>query len=499
MQAITPEALQPAPAPRTPTLRQPVAPAPAPPPEADPAAITLRLPEGDRGDPGSTLAVGVEPGGRARAIALVRNQSGIVDNFELSVLGLPDDWWSIFPGTVYLVPFGTSGTYEQEVEIHLHPPRTAEAEARIWDLQVAGHSRAHGRQAAAAPLKLGIQPFEEFTTKLSPERVSGRRKARYEVAIRNTANAPVTVALDAADQDDELAYKFTPATLEIAPGQSSRSKLLVRPPRQRWIGRPLEKRIQVFTNAGRAEFAADIEPPVDEDRAGLPQALPRDRAARAGRHQRRARAGPARLQAGDPEQERRPHEAQGARRGRRAAGPADAQPGRLPPQGLAALVDRAADPAGDPAGAAAVPVPSAQRRRPRRRRREVGVQGRAEADGGATQARARAQAEGHERGTARHGDRPDARRRREGQEGLRGRDPRRRRERRGPGPEDHRPEARGRRQASCGPADSRSARSRPSRPTPRARSRARSPPRTRPCGRARRSACSSRSPRRPPR
>ena len=99
-------------------------------------------------------------------LALVRNQSGIVDNYELSVRGLPDDWWSIFPNTVYLVPFGTSGTYEQEVEIHLHPPRAAEAEARIWELQVAGESKAYNRQAAAAPLHLGIQPFEEFKTKL---------------------------------------------------------------------------------------------------------------------------------------------------------------------------------------------------------------------------------------------------------------------------------------------------------------------------------------------
>src|SRR6478735_5210816 len=120
-----PPAAPPAPAaqPKPPTLRQPAAPAPAvpaQPAEPDPAAITLRLPEGDRGDPGTTLAVGVEPGGRARVIALVRNQSGIVDNYELSALGLPAEWWSIFPNTVYLVPFGTSGTYEQEVEIHLH-------------------------------------------------------------------------------------------------------------------------------------------------------------------------------------------------------------------------------------------------------------------------------------------------------------------------------------------------------------------------------------------
>ena len=151
VQAVTPEMLQapatPAPppppaaspAPRTPTLRQPVAPVPAAPgAEPDPAAISLRLPDGDRGDSAQTLAVGVEPGGRARVAGLVRNQSGIVDNYELSVLGLPAEWWSISPDTVYLAPFGTSGTYEQEVEIHLHPPRAAEAEARIWELAGGG-------------------------------------------------------------------------------------------------------------------------------------------------------------------------------------------------------------------------------------------------------------------------------------------------------------------------------------------------------------------------
>ena len=257
----------PAPA-KPPTLQQPAAPVPAPPPqpaEPDPAAISLRLPEGDQGNPGETVAVGVEPGGRARVLGLVRNQSGIVDNYELSVLGLPKDWWSIFPNTVYLVPFGTSGTYEQEVEIHFHPPRAAEAEARIWDLQVVGQSKAYERQAAAAPLKLGIQPFEEFKTKLSPERASGRKKASYDISVKNTANAPVKVALDAADQDNELSYKFTPAKIEIPPGQSVGSKMLVKPPRQRWIGRPEEKRIQVFTKTGeeadKAMTADDIDMP----------------------------------------------------------------------------------------------------------------------------------------------------------------------------------------------------------------------------------------------
>ena len=51
------------------------------------------------------------------------------------------------PATVYLVPFGSGGTYEQEVEIHLHPPRSPEAEARMWDLQVVADSQGAPRSS----------------------------------------------------------------------------------------------------------------------------------------------------------------------------------------------------------------------------------------------------------------------------------------------------------------------------------------------------------------
>ena len=146
-----------------------------------------------------------------------------------------------------------------------------------------GESKAYNRQAAAAPLHLGIQPFEEFKTKLSPERASGRKKAQFDVAVKNTANAPVTVALDAADADNELEYKFTPPTMEIPPGESISSKMLVKPPRQNWIGRPEEKRIQVFTKTGdeaaQAKTAADMELPEGAE-------APRARKARRARSRR---------------------------------------------------------------------------------------------------------------------------------------------------------------------------------------------------------------------
>ena len=78
---------------------------------AEGATIVLRAdPQGDYAK-GSVLEQTVEPGERGRVFALIRNQSGIVDNYDLRIEGLPDDWWSIFPGTFYLVPFGAGGTY----------------------------------------------------------------------------------------------------------------------------------------------------------------------------------------------------------------------------------------------------------------------------------------------------------------------------------------------------------------------------------------------------
>ena len=152
-------------------------PAAAPPQQHEPATIVLRLPDGEYAK-GETLHQAVEPGQRDRVLALIRNQSGIVDNYDLRVEGLPQDWWSIYPGTVYLVPFGSGGTYEQEVEIHLHPPRGPEAEARVWDLQIVADSKAHLTVAATAPLALHIAPYIETVDLAAPATQEGPQEGR---------------------------------------------------------------------------------------------------------------------------------------------------------------------------------------------------------------------------------------------------------------------------------------------------------------------------------
>ena len=160
------------------------------------ALIALRVP-GDRPGPsGHDVEISVVPGERVSVLARVRNQSDIVDNYEIGVDGVPRDWWSVPKGTAYLVPLGSGGEYEQDVEIVLHPPRTPAAVARRWSLHVGLRSRARGGELARAPLTLVIQPFTEVALVVTPQRATQRLRASYEVTVANDANAPVSLALE---------------------------------------------------------------------------------------------------------------------------------------------------------------------------------------------------------------------------------------------------------------------------------------------------------------
>lgn len=269
---VPPAPLPPAPPPPPATAQPP----PAPTVEAA-AAITLRLPQDERRIAAGELGVAVVPGQRGRVLAHVRNKSEIVDNYDVVVHGIPRDWWTATPATVYLIPFGSGGGYEQEIEIALHPPRSPDAVAGRHELQIALFSRAAEAEVAAAPFTLGILPFEQWAVSVKPQRASGRRRAKYTVAVENAANASIAVALDGADDDGECAFKFDSVALEVPTGARRSTKLLVSPAGQIWIGRPRERRFAIVAASGEEGeklLAAKAEAE-QEGRRGLPGKLPK--------------------------------------------------------------------------------------------------------------------------------------------------------------------------------------------------------------------------------
>jgi beta-lactam-binding protein with PASTA domain len=218
----------------------------------DVASLVLRLPDQD-GPPEGPIRLEVDPGARVTLIALIRNQGSIVDNYDIAVSGLPTGWWTVTPATAYLVPYGSSGTYEQEIQVHLQPPRTPEAVARPWAIEVTARSRAYETQVASAPTTLVIGPYRDVACEIRPERASGKLKARFALTVRNRANAPADVSLDAADADAECQFRFAEPSIAIQPGQTIEAPFTIFPPRQLWLGRPRERRLQVAATPAGSE------------------------------------------------------------------------------------------------------------------------------------------------------------------------------------------------------------------------------------------------------
>ena len=215
--------------------------------------ISLTYPE----LPGDEQKLLVEAGGRAALPAVIRNQSGIVDNYEIQVKGMREEWWNVVPPSVYLVPFGApSGTYEQEVQINFTPPRTAEAEARIWELEVVAVSRAQNEVAGTTPARVEITPYEQLETELRPEIVSGRRRGEFALMVRNRANAPIDTVITGVDQQNHLEFNFKKSEFTAEPGRRDGTTFTVKPKHLIWIGRPTDRRFEVSARGVRGESSA---------------------------------------------------------------------------------------------------------------------------------------------------------------------------------------------------------------------------------------------------
>jgi beta-lactam-binding protein with PASTA domain len=214
--------------------------------------ITLNYPE----LPGNVRKLVVEAGGHVGLPAVVRNQSGIVDNYELQVRGMPAEWWNVTPPSVYLVPFGApSGTYEEQVQINFHPPRSAEAEARLWDVEVVAVSRAQNEVAGTTDGKVEITPYEQLESELRPLVVTGRRRGEFALMVRNRANAPLDTEITAVDTANALTFQFAKQRFIAEPGRRDGTTFKAKAKRTLWIGRPTDRRFDIVAKGVTSETA----------------------------------------------------------------------------------------------------------------------------------------------------------------------------------------------------------------------------------------------------
>jgi beta-lactam-binding protein with PASTA domain len=236
---------------------------------ADSVIVTVRRPDDESAD--APVALTLAPGNQATLLVNVRNQSGIVDNYDLEVRGLPAEWWTLSPPTVYLVPYGApGGSYEGESTLRLHPPRTPEAEARPWPIEIVACSRARGEDAGKADATVTLEPYAEIESELRPQIATGRRGAEFAIAVRNVANAPLEVVVGALDSEDACGFDFDKQQLSTAPGRRDGTPFRVKPPAQMIFGRTKERKFNVTAQVVGSDVAARPQAGTFKQRPWIP-------------------------------------------------------------------------------------------------------------------------------------------------------------------------------------------------------------------------------------
>jgi beta-lactam-binding protein with PASTA domain len=175
--------------------------------------LAVRAPEDD---PARDVEarVTVSPGGHATLIAHVRNESEIVDSYELTVMFRHSSdpkaepkplWYAVAPQRIYLMPI-EDGSFELDAQIEFHPPRTPEAKAGAWELTITARSRAHGTEVTARATLI-IEPYADVDYVVSPHMARGRLGAPFVAAIGNRSNATADVELLLVGEEEGLRFE----------------------------------------------------------------------------------------------------------------------------------------------------------------------------------------------------------------------------------------------------------------------------------------------------
>ncbi len=166
----------------------------------------------------------VMPGDTTSCDIQVRNTGQVVDQYAVGLLGDVQEWATVEPPVLNLYP-GEAGT----ARITFNPPKSSKVHAGVvpFGLRIASREDPHGSRVEEGQVE--ILPFEEVRAELVPHVSSGRRSARFDLAVDNLGNYPMDVELFAEDPNDQLRFRLTRAAATVAPGTATLVRFQARP------------------------------------------------------------------------------------------------------------------------------------------------------------------------------------------------------------------------------------------------------------------------------
>src|SRR5665213_2952296 len=175
----------------------------------------------------------IGPGGNRRIVLTVTNSGEIVDQYNLSLSGLQEDWYTLIPPSVSLFP-GASA----RVELTLSPPAGKAGRAGDYPFSVTATSSSDPSASTSEDAELRITAEGKPGMEVRPLRAEGRN-ASFRVTWKNPSNSPVNIELAARDAEDGLRTFINPVgSVPVPPGEERTVQVTVRPRRREKVGAP---------------------------------------------------------------------------------------------------------------------------------------------------------------------------------------------------------------------------------------------------------------------
>lgn len=179
------------------------------------SGITVHLPEPE---------LHVVPGNSVTTVVIVLNQERLVDHFTVSAAGLPEEWVTVAPEMLRLLP-GEQG----RVQLTIQPPRSVASRAGRY----AGKIRVAGQVApdkfAEMEVALTVAPFYNFDLQIRPQLQRRIGVAGYKLHLLNQGNADLNVSFEGQEREDACLFEFEPPLATVPAGEETVVPVTVRP------------------------------------------------------------------------------------------------------------------------------------------------------------------------------------------------------------------------------------------------------------------------------
>jgi len=173
----------------------------------------------------------------------ITNTTDLIGGYTARVLGLDPTWVQTEPERLSLFPGATD-----IITITVTTPAGLRAGDRRFAVQVRELTPPTRTTVVDLDLEIAAAPMVELD--LDPRTVTAGKRGTFGLLVDNVGNTQVAGALIGHDDQEKIRYRFTPPTLDLAPGEHAAIEVKVKA-RRRFIGQPVVRPFVLRINDGR--------------------------------------------------------------------------------------------------------------------------------------------------------------------------------------------------------------------------------------------------------